>query len=56
MGQALPEGGAKIAVWWRRAAAIALAVGAVGLWMRAAGQRERDRARGARRLFTLVNV
>lgn len=45
-------------MWWRRAAAIALAAGAVGLWMRAAGRRRRaepDRPSIARRLFTLVN-
>lgn len=45
-------------MWWRRAAAIALAAGAVGLWMRATGRRRRAEAKGpsvARRLFTLVN-
>lgn len=46
-------------MWWRRAAALALAAGAVGLWMPASGRGRRaqaGRVKTARRLFTLVNL
>ncbi|WP_324669723.1 hypothetical protein [Geochorda subterranea] len=46
-------------MWWRRAAALALVAGAVGLWMRATGRDRREqpnRVRMARRLLTLVNL
>lgn len=44
-------------MWWRRAAALALAAGAVGLWLRASARRRNEPGRSvARRLFSLVDM